>query len=369
MNKTGFGFLRLPRLDPSDEKSVNYDLLNEMVDVFLAKGGTYFDTAYTYLGGISEEALRRSLVERHPRGSFRIADKLPGYKVKSYEECQVLFDEQLERCGVDYFDVYMLHWLNNKNYALAEQYDEFRFLRELKEAGKAKKIGFSYHDGPELLDQILSAHPEIDIVQIQVNYLDWNSESLRARELYEVGVKHRKTMVIMEPVKGGNLTKLPATAEVLLKELRPNESIASWAIRFASSLEHVAIVLSGMNTMEQLLDNMRDLDPVTGEECAVLEQAAEIIRANTAIPCTGCSYCTPNCPMNIPIPRYFAMYNDYKRYPDELWKMKPVYRETIANFGAASACIECRNCERNCPQKLEITSFLKDVREAFEPTR
>ena len=366
MNKTGFGFLRLPRLDPSDEKSVDYELLNKMVDTFLEKGGSYFDTAYTYLGGVSEEALRRSLVERHPRDAFRIADKLPGYKVKSYEECREYFRTQQERCGVEYFDVYMLHWLNKKNYDLAEQYEEFRFLQELKAEGKAKKIGFSYHDGPELLDQILTAHPEVDVVQIQVNYLDWNSESLRAKELYDIGVKHGKTMIIMEPVKGGNLAKLPAAAEKLLNDLRPDESIASWAIRFASSLEHVSIVLSGMNTMEQLHDNMRDLDPVTAEEYTVLEQAAEIIRANTAIPCTGCNYCAPNCPMNIPIPRYFAMFNDHKRYPDEMWKMKPVYREITAKFNPASACIGCKNCERNCPQKLTITKFLKEVTEAFE---
>lgn len=366
MNKTGFGFLRLPRLNPADEKSVNYDLLNQMVDTFLEKGGTYFDTAYTYLGGVSEEALRKSLVERHSRERFQIADKLPGYKAKSYDDCQIFFNEQLERCGVDFFDVYMLHWLNAKNYALAEQYDEFRFLYELKASGKAKKIGFSYHDGPELLDRILTRHPEIDIVQIQVNYLDWNSEALRAKELYEVGVKHGKTMVIMEPVKGGNLANLPEHAAKILTNLRPNESIASWAIRFASSLEHVAIVLSGMNTMEQLHDNMRDLDPITEQEAAALEQAAEIIRANTAIPCTGCNYCAPNCPMNIPIPRYFAMFNDYKRYPDELWKMKPIYRETIKQFNPASACIGCKNCERNCPQKLEITTFLKHVKETFE---
>ena len=366
MNKTGFGFLRLPRLDQSDEKSVDYELLNKMVDIFLEKGGFYFDTAYTYLGGVSEEALRKSLVERYPRDSFQIADKLPGYKVKSYEECYTYFAEQQRRCGVEFFDVYMLHWLNNKNYALAEQFDEFRFLSELKKSGKAKKIGFSYHDGPELLDTILTAHPEIDIVQIQVNYLDWNSEALRAKELYEIGVKHGKQMIIMEPVKGGNLAKLPESAESLLKKLRPDESIASWAIRFASSLEHVAIVLSGMNSMEQLYDNMRALEPVTEEECAVLEQAADMIRANTAIPCTGCNYCAPNCPMNIPIPRYFAMYNDHKRYPDEMWKMKPVYKEITAAFSPTSACIECRNCERNCPQKLEITSFLKQVKEAFE---
>jgi len=366
MNKTGFGFLRLPRLDQNDETSVDYELLNQLVDTYLSLGGIYFDTAYTYLSGVSEEALRKSLVERHPRDRFQIATKLPGYKVKSHEECWEYFDVQLKRCGVDYFDVYMLHWLNNKNYALAEQYDEFRFLRELKEAGKAKQIGFSYHDGPELLDQILTAHPEVDIVLIQVNYLDWNSKALRAKELYETAAKHGKKVRIMEPVKGGNLVNLPKEAEKLLTDFHPDESLASWAIRFASSLEHVDVVLSGMNLLEQIYDNMREFEPISEEERNILEQAANIIRSNTAIPCTGCNYCAPNCPMNIPIPRYFSMYNDYKRNPGDMWKMKPVYNEIIQKFSPASACIGCKNCERNCPQKLEITTFLKDVKEAFE---
>lgn len=179
MNKTGFGFLRLPR---TEDNGIDYDLLNPMVDRFLELGGTYFDTAYTYLNGLSEEAIRKAVVERYPRGSFIIADKLPGYMVKSYDECQAYFNEQLHRCGVDYFDVFLLHWLNEKNYVLAEKHDQFRFLRELKTTGKAKRLGFSYHDGPELLDRILTNHPEVDIVQLQINYLDWNSVSIQAKK-------------------------------------------------------------------------------------------------------------------------------------------------------------------------------------------
>ena len=184
MNKMGFGFLRLPRLDATDEKSINYELLDRMVDSFLEKGGRYFDTAYTYLEGISEEAMRKSLVERHNRNSFTLADKLPGYRVKCYDDCRKYFEESLRRCGVDYFDVYLLHWLNGHNYAIAEEQEEFRFLRELKEKGMTKKIGFSYHDGPELLEKILLTHPEVDYVQLQINYLDWESSAIQARKCY-----------------------------------------------------------------------------------------------------------------------------------------------------------------------------------------
>ncbi len=366
MNKTGFGFLRLPKREENDDKNIDYELLNAMVDRYLELGGNYFDTAYTYLGGVSEEALRRSLVERHPRGSFRIADKLPGYKVKQPEDCRRFFEESLARCGVDYFDVYMLHWLNDKNYAIAEKFDEFAFLRLLKEEGKAKEIGFSYHDSAELLDRILTAHPEVDYVQLQINYLDWDSESIQSRKCYETAVKHGKKVIVMEPVKGGNLAVLPEKGELLLKSLRPQDSAASWAIRFASDLDAVELVLSGMNRMEQMEDNMRDLEPLAPQEREALKQVAEIIRSKTVIACTGCNYCAPNCPVGIAIPRYFSLYNDYARNPQEDWKIQPVYQELNKTFAKASACIQCKCCENNCPQKLPITTYLKEVAKAFE---
>lgn len=366
MNKTGFGFLRLPRVNPSDDKAIDYELLNAMVDSFLAQGGDYFDTAYTYLGGLSEEALRKSLVQRYPRDRFRIADKLPGYQLKSYEACNIYFEESLRRCGVDYFDVYMLHWLNDKNYEIAAKLDQFRFLREVKAAGKAKKIGFSYHDSPEQLDRILNAHPEVDYVQLQINYLDWDSVSIRARECYETAVKHGKKVIVMEPVKGGSLANLPERAEHLLHSIRPEESFASWAIRFVTELSEVEIVLSGMNTMEQMSDNMRDFLPLQEAERNALNQVTEIIRSSTAIPCTGCNYCGPNCPMNISIPKYFALYNDYARYPGEDWKMQNVYDSLVQIGGKPSDCIRCKQCEQNCPQKIGVTAFLYKLTKVFE---
>ena len=365
MNKMGFGFLRLPQTK-AEGGEIEWEKVNEMTDLFLARGGDYFDTAYTYLDGKSEEAIKRCVVQRHPRSSFRLADKLPSWKVKSPDECQKYFDEQLERCCVDFFDVYLLHWLNAANYEIAEKNNEFQFLQKVKAEGKAKRIGFSYHDSAALLDRILTAHPEVDIVQLQINYLDWESAGIEARKCYETAAKHGKAIVVMEPVKGGTLASLPAEAEALFRERDEKASMASWALRFVQSLDQVEIVLSGMNDIEQVKDNMRDVSPLTDDEKQLMERAAEIIRGSTAVPCTGCRYCVPNCPMKISIPDYFRMYNEITRYPNDGWKIKPSYAELTLTHGKASACIGCRSCERNCPQHLEISSILKDVAAALE---
>lgn len=365
MNKTGFGYLRLPQLETEAGKVVDLDAVNALTDEFLALGGNYFDTAYTYLEGRSEDALRRCLAERHPRERFRVATKLPGYKMKTIEQCGAAFAEQLHRCGVDYFDVYLLHWLNGRNYAMAEERNQFAFLQKLKAEGRVKETGFSYHDGPELLDEILKHHGEVDYVQLQLNYLDWESPALQARELYEVARRHGKRIIVMEPVKGGQLAKLPADAEALLRGYDPESSVASWAVRFVMGLPGVEIVLSGMNELSQVRDNMRELQPLTVEEKELLLRAAEIIRKDTAIPCTGCGYCTAGCPMSIPIPQYFALYNEYARTPEQGWKMGHAYRALAEKGGAATDCITCRMCEESCPQKLPITEQLKAVAKAF----
>ena len=365
MNKTGFGFLRLPRLDAADEKSVDFALLCSMVDCFLELGGDYFDTAYTYLGGLSEEALRKALVERYPRERFRIADKLPGYEATCRADNETFFAESLRRCGVDYFDVYLLHGLNAENYDIAQKYDQFSFLRELKRIGKAKKIGFSYHDTAELLDRILTEQPDMDYVQLQINYLDWDSLSVQSQRCYETALKHGKKVLVMEPVKGGNLAKLPEAAEQLLKALRPQDSAASWALRFASGLEAVEIVLSGMNSMEQMEDNMQSMQLLSIKEHAALRNAAKIIQSNTAIDCTGCGYCTMGCPAGIPIPQYFALFNEYKRSPGELWKTQITYESIIKSAGEPTACMQCRRCERKCPQKLNIVQYLQELDRVF----
>lgn len=232
MNKLGFGFLHLPA---KEDKTIDLDTLCQMVDTFLARGRTYFDTAYTYLGGKSEWALRETLVKRHPRTSFQLATKLPGYQLKSREESYRCFEEQRKRCGVDYFDVYMLHWLNQKHYRIAKDNRQFEFLKELKVSGQAKRIGFSYHDTADLLDEILSGHPEVDCVLMQLNYADWESESIQSRRCYETVVKHGKKVIVMEPVKGGTLANPPEEAQKLLVTIGPGHTAYELALRFAES--------------------------------------------------------------------------------------------------------------------------------------
>ncbi len=364
MNKLGFGFLRLPKLE--DGKSIHWELLNQMVDAFLAGGGTYFDTAYTYLEGLSEEALRKTLVERHPREAFQIADKLPGYLVKAPEDCDRFFQTSLARCGVSWFDVFLLHWLNPENYRIAEQFDEFGFLRRLKAEGLAKKIGFSYHGSAALLEQILTAHPEVDIVQLQINYLDWEDPAIEAGACYAVAAGHGKEVVVMEPVKGGTLAALPEEARSLLAGHAPEESPAAWAIRFAQDLDRVSIVLSGMNTLEQLRDNLRDMPALSEPERKTLRQVSGILNRSIAIACTGCRYCISHCPENIPIADYVSVYNSYARHPGDDWKIQPIYQRMSRDRGRASDCIGCGQCQAHCPQNLPIPDWMPKIAKAME---
>lgn len=365
MNKTGFGFLRIPEYVNAHKKEVDQTILDKMVDFFIEKGGNYFDTAYTYLNGASEKAIRQSVIERYPRERVRIADKLPTWLVTSYEECQKYFDVQRNRCGVDFFDVYLLHGLDKENYLHCQREDFFRFLRCKKEEGSAKQIGFSFHDSPELLETILMEHPEVDYVQLQINYLDWKSETIQAERCYKLAQKYGKKVIVMEPVKGGNLANIPEEAERMLKRVCPDATPASWAIRFASDLEAVEIVLSGMNSLEQMKDNMQRFRSLTISEKELLEEVARFIRKDTAIACTGCNYCTDGCPANIPISQYFSLYNEYARYPKEAWKLQYRYDDLSETYGSAASCLECGHCETMCPQKLSIIKNMRLVREVF----
>lgn len=370
--KFGFGCMRLPLLDPNDQTSFDTEMFNKMVDTFLEKGFTYFDTAYVYHGYRSEDAVRESLVNRHGRDEFELATKLPMRDFQSAEDMERIFNEQLEKCGVDYFDYYLLHNIGANAYKKACKFDSFGFGLRKKQEGKIKNFGMSFHDTPELLDEILTAHPELDFVQLQINYIDWENPGIQSRRCHEVARKHGKHIIVMEPCKGGNLALVPEKAEKLMKEYNPAASVPSWAIRFAASQEGVMMVLSGMNNMEQLLDNtsyMADFKPLSEEEYKIIDQVVDIINENTAIPCTSCRYCEKGCPQNIAIPDYFALYNSAKRaVTNNISSQFVYYLNLSAKHGKAGDCISCKQCESACPQHLQITELLKDVSATFDVT-
>ena len=365
MKKLGFGTMRLPLTDPEDPKSIDYDQMCQMVDHFLEQGFVYFDTAYPYHGELSEGAVRRCLVDRYPRERYVLADKMPILRVKASEEYPRYFEEQLSRCGVDYFDNYLLHNVGKERYANTLKYGGFEFIRGLKEQGLVKNIGFSYHDDAELLDEILTRYPEMDFVQLQINYLDWNSAAIQSGACYEVACRHGKPVIAMEPVKGGSLANLPVEARGELEKCGALGSAASYAIRYAASLDNCMMVLSGMSNLEQLLDNtsyMRDFQPLSGDEREMLKRVTDIINSKIT-PCTNCKYCMEECPKNINIPAYFGLYNMYAATGK---KTNMYYERHAMNHGKALDCIKCGKCERICPQHIEIREALDKFADIYE---
>ena len=314
--KLGFGMMRLPLTEPENFSAIDIPQVEKMVDMFIDRGFTYFDTAYMYHNHLSECVVRDALVKRHARNSFTLASKLPTMMLSKEGDQERIFAEQLQKCGVDYFDYYLLHSLNKANYKNACRLGSFDFVAQLKKEGKIRHVGFSFHDTAELLDEILTAHPEVEFVQLQINYLDWDNESIQSRKCYETARRHGKPIVVMEPVKGGALARVPKEAQMLFENTRQGMSPASWAIRYAASLEGVMMVLSGMSSLEQLDENtsfMRDFRPLSQDEQRAIEQAVGIINRSIAIPCTACRYCVEGCPQHIAIPEYFALYNADKQ--------------------------------------------------------
>ena len=368
IKKLGFGTMRLPLIDPHNPRSVDLAQFRQMVDLYLSRGFCYFDTAYPYHGEYSEDAVRQALVERHPRDSFVLADKMPILRVKAPEDYARFFAEQLRRCGVSYFDVYLLHNLGRDRYPNAKRFGAFPFLQRLKAEGLVKNIGFSFHDDAETLDQILTDHPEVDVVQLQINYLDWNAAVAQSGRCYEVAVRHGKQVIVMEPVKGGILANLPAPAMKLFTDFygASASSPASLAIRFAASLEHVRVVLSGMSTLEQATDNtayMQDFAPLSGPERALTRRIEEALNRAIRVPCTGCRYCMEVCPQSIAIPDYFGLLNLHAVTGQ---KTNMYYQRYTMNHGKASECLQCGLCEKNCPQRIAIRDVLKEFSALYE---
>lgn len=366
MKKLGFGCLRLP-IAGGEVDQAQFD---RMVDRFMEAGFCYFDTAHTYIGGKSETAVREGLVKRYPRQDFILANKLTTPLFKSREDIMPLFEEQLAACGVEYFDCYLMHGLSGRLYERFVESQAFDVVRGLKEDGRVRHIGISFHDKPDVLERILDAHPEIEVVQIQLNYLDHDDPVIEGGRVYKVCRRYGKPVIVMEPVRGGGLAKLPDAAQKYVDRLG-GCSPASLALRYAASFEGVEMVLSGLSSEEQVDENirtMKDLRPLNEQESAALERIKEVFRGMGLIPCTACRYCMPGCPQNILIPRLFACLNARKQFVD--WDNSSSYEHyTGTKYGRASDCIGCGQCEEICPQHLPVAKLLGEVARMYDSTQ
>ena len=372
MAKLGMGMMRLPLLDENDQKSVDMNQVNEMVDAYMASGFNHFDTAFVYHEGMSEIAFKKAVVERYPRDSFKIATKMPLFIITEESQLEPIFSQQLENCGVDYFDYYMLHNVSGFTENAWKNVDLFSFIQSKKEEGFIKHIGLSTHGNAEFLEELLFEHPEIEFVLLQINYLDWEDEGIQSKKCLEVARKYGKEVMIMEPYKGGFLADVPEEAEKIMKEYNPDKSVVSWAMRFVANLDDVSVVLTGASNLEQLESNISEIKnapPLSDEELEIIKEVSEIINSNITVDCTTCRYCVDVCSEEIDIAKVFDLYNKHNMLEIDDWTP---FGNAYLNYtklpgvGIASDCIECELCIEECPQSINIPEVLKDVAKTFE---
>lgn len=365
MKKLGFGCMRLPMLE--ENTVVDHDQFNQMVDTYMAAGFNYFDTAHGYIGGKSELALRECLTKRYPREAYRLTNKLTTNYFEKEDEIRPFFQNQLEWTGVEYFDYYLMHAMNDDTYKKYVQCNAFDVVKQLKDEGKIRHMGISFHDKAEVLDKILREQPDIEVVMIQFNYADYNDPGIESYKCYQVCEKYGKPVMIMEPVKGGCLVNLPEEAKKLIDDYGKEISYASYAVRFCASFEKVIMVLSGMSNREQVADNisyMKDFIPFSEEEFQLVDKIQAILKEQDSVLCTACQYCVEGCPKKIAIPDLFADYNAKKQFND--WNSDWYYSIHTKGKGSASDCIQCGKCEVICPQHLKIMELLVDVKAIFD---
>lgn len=358
----GFGCMRLPM--NGDE--VDFAEFSKMIDIFIENGFNYFDTAHGYLNGKSETAIRECLAKRYPREAYLLTNKLSANHFNKNEDIRPLFESQLAACGVEYFDFYLMHAQNKEKFEKYKSCRAYETAFELKAEGKVKHVGLSFHDKADVLDMMLTEYPQIEAVQIQFNYADYDDASVEGKKVYDVCRKHGKPIIVMEPVKGGSLVNLPDDAKAIFDELGGG-SPASYAIRYAASFEGIFMVLSGMGNVPMMVENvgfMKEFKPLSEAEFSAVEKVCELFRAQNLIACTACGYCTERCPQNIPIPRFFGILNNKKRFKNA--NAERYYAMHTKNGGKASTCLSCGLCESACPQKLEIRKLLCEVAEEFE---
>lgn len=366
-DKLGFGCMRFPATG-FGERNVDLEQVKKMFDVFMQAGYNYYDTAYMYHSGNSERIVKAALVDRYPRESFTITDKLPMMMLTNPKQMEVVFEEQLQKVGVEYFDYYWLHALNTGEYNKVQKWDAFGFINQKKAEGKIKHIGFSFHDTAEVLEKILIEHPEVEFVQLQINYLDWEDPNVQSRKCYEVATKYNKKVIVMEPVKGGKLAELPQSCIDILNKIDEKATPATWALRFVASLPNVYKVLSGMSNLEQVVDNttnMINFKQLDERSLNLLATVAKILKGRKQIPCTACRYCQDGCQKKVAIPEYFRLYNKKEDFDKE--ELIKKYNEIVlSGRGKASECIKCGACERVCPQHIQIRNNLDEIVKFFE---